>query len=81
MLGAKAYPVNSPLGEGKDMVPETPPLAKSCWTGTHVKIISALAQINSSQLSFFVSESASIVDGGVGARGGAEWRCVDFELC
>jgi hypothetical protein len=52
-------------GEGKDMVPETPPTPiplKSCWTGTHLWQTPQLGRP-------FV----------VGHRG-AEWRCVDFGL-
>jgi hypothetical protein len=43
MLGAKALPVNSSLGEGKDVVRERPPHLKSCWMGTGALLMPALA--------------------------------------
>jgi hypothetical protein len=74
-----AIPQRTLTGEGKDMVQETPPPVILFGLG----LVSALPQINSSQLKPihvqimhpFVCRAR-----GLRARGGAEWRCVDFEL-
>jgi hypothetical protein len=57
------------------MVSETPPHLKSCWTGTH--LCSASDQLITTQL-ICARSAFPLLPGG--ARGGAEWRCVDFEL-
>lgn len=76
MSPAAIIPVKRGGGEGKEMVPETPYL-KSCWTGTQIKSSLPQPQINSSQLSSFLSGSCVPL---VGRAGALRWRCVDFEL-
>jgi hypothetical protein len=77
MLGGMHLQVKQTWGEGKDIVPETPPLQKSCWTGTRYQLRSAQRQINSPQLSSFVSKDRRPLllsgAGRVGARNGDVW--------
>jgi len=63
-LTAAEKSVNQRAGEGTDMVPETPPSLRSCWTGTDL----CSAQTNPSQLISFVSDRASSCFCGRGAR-------------
>jgi len=60
------------------MVSETPPLCEIVLDGDSDQSSLFLPQINTAQLNSIVSGSASLCCRG--ARGGAEWRCVDFEL-
>jgi len=52
-----------------------PPSENHVWTGTQIRSSQVLSEINSSQLSSFVPESASLCCVGArGGGGGAEWR-------
>src|SRR6267378_4087893 len=63
-------------GEGKEMVPETPPPVKTCWTGTQVKSILFCL------MSPHLITAQLICPGAICCRdaGALMWRCVDFEL-
>ena len=68
-------PVKPRSGEGKEMVPETPP-SENMLDWDSDQIVSALPQINTSQLSSFVLGSGVPLMLGVGragALGGDVW--------
>ena len=66
-------------GEGKEMIPETPLSVKTCWTGTRIKS-SDSCRVMSTHLITTQLTCALIIVNQLTRRGGAEWRCVDFEL-
>jgi hypothetical protein len=71
MLGAIANTVKATGGEGKEMVSERPPSEIMLELG----FISALPQIDSSQLSSFRvwNRTVPLLSGAGAGRGGAEW--------
>ena len=80
MLGGMHLQVKQTWGEGKDIVPETPPpkivLDRDSLS---TQVCSASDQLTATQL-IRVQGSASPFVVGRGARGGADWGCVDSEL-